>query len=638
MPYKHGTYGVINPSIAKLSEIVDTTPVYFGIAPINLVRGEARETAVNRPVRIRNMAEAKELLGYSGDWSRYTLCEAMALHFNNPLGNVGPIYCLNVLDLAKHKGDQPVAATLAFSNGKAEYAGTDIILDSIRLERPVPEGPKQTVAFRDKGAGKGDKGFDYAKAYAAAGIKLQDGVLTYEPTGVIDEKLLHDGKLYVGLTFTKPGAATHVTVKMNGQVVDDNLDLSKDGDFVLNGQLVEYVAVAEADGTPLHDRALAFECEWTGGDTEETVCMVSTGEGRYYEENVDYTLSYNYDRSAAIFTDVQDALPETVRMTCDTVDPSKVTVAELIGEKTTNGAYSGIAALDLLFMEDGTIPNILAAPGFSDIPEVGKALTNATRHANGHWDSMAMLDLPIVDEEQKPLDTTDKIIKWKAKNHYNDERTKACWPRAIDSNTGNVVHLSTLCVVEQVRADQSHSGIPMETCSNKPVPIRRQYFGETSPNMGFGEAEGNILNEAGITTLKPWASTWVIWGPHTAAYTYGDRDLDARAIFDVTIRMLMHITNSFQLDWAMTVDQPFNRALRDTILNVEREKLDRLVSMGALLGTPTVEFTEEDNTNDDMLQGDFTWSIETTPTPPAKSLTVVVAYTDEGFSVLLGGE
>ena len=48
---------------------------------------------------------------------------------------------------------------------------------------------------------------------------------------------------------------------------------------------------------------------------------------------------------------------------------------------------------------------------------------------------------------------------------------------------------------------------------------------------------------------------------------------------------------------------------------------------------PQVEFSTDDNTDDDIVNGNFTWRIELTPTVPLKSATVIVAYTDAGFSV-----
>ena len=135
-----------------------------------------------------------------------------------------------------------------------------------------------------------------------------------------------------------------------------------------------------------------------------------------------------------------------------------------------------------------------------------------------------------------------------------------------------------------------------------------------------------------------WAGEWVLWGDHTAAYTYG-AEVDPRAIFDVSMRMLMHITNSFQREWSPKIDEPMTRALKDQIINREQEKLDGYVSMGALIGEPKILFLESENSTTDIMNGDFRWDINVTPTPPLKSASVYVAYTDAGFSVYYeGGE
>ena len=108
--------------------------------------------------------------------------------------------------------------------------------------------------------------------------------------------------------------------------------------------------------------------------------------------------------------------------------------------------------------------------------------------------------------------------------------------------------------------------------------------------------------------------------------------MDARAIFDVNIRMLMHITNSFQIDHGTEIDSPMTPQDKDSILNFEKQKLDTLTGIGALIGTPTVEFVETANPITDMMNGDFVWDFDVTNTPPFKSGTARVCYTDEGFA------
>ena len=150
------------------------------------------------------------------------------------------------------------------------------------------------------------------------------------------------------------------------------------------------------------------------------------------------------------------------------------------------------------------------------------------------------------------------------------------------------------------------------------------------------ERAGKELTQNGISTVVAWGGEWVLWGDHTAAYTYG-ADVDPRAIFDTSMRMLMHITNRFQREWSPEIDSPMTRALKDRIINREQEKLDGYVSMGALLGEPVILFLESENSTTDIMNGDFRWDIAVTPTPPLKSASVYAAYTDAGFSVYYEG-
>ena len=102
---------------------------------------------------------------------------------------------------------------------------------------------------------------------------------------------------------------------------------------------------------------------------------------------------------------------------------------------------------------------------------------------------------------------------------------------------------------------------------------------------------------------------------------------------------MYYVSNSFQEEHALTIDKPMTRAMADTIKIREQEKADALANLGALIGTPVVEFKEGENSTDELIQGNFTWSNKHTPTPPFKSGTLKIAYTDEGFNTYYtGGE
>jgi phage tail sheath protein FI len=487
--YLYGAYGHIGQTVAQSAVQAGTVPVYIGTAPVNLVRGYKYLNIINNPVKLSNIGEAQRKLGYSSDWSGFTLCEVFSAHFDNILGNIGPIYVINALDPDNIVSIEKTNA-LTFTGGRAELKSDKIILDSL--------------------------------------------------------------------------------------VLDDLV------------------------------------------------------------EGVDYSVDYNYAKSTAVITALNEASPITgsIEATYQEVDTENFDYNDIIGGVSAAGDYSGIGAVQLLYQEQTAVPNILAAPGWSHIPAVYNALVSASQKINGHWDAFVVADIPVIDGENA-VDTIDKAKAWKTSNAYISERSKIYWPQGID-NLGRIFHLSTLATVEMLRTDFSHNSVPMETPGNKQISIVKLYFGSDSRNRGYDQQTAKGLTSNGISTAVAWGGRWVLWGDHTAAYTYG-ADVDPRAIFDVSMRVLMHITNSFQREWSPTIDKPIDRQLVDRIINREQEKLDALVSMGALIGEPKILFLESENSTTDLMNGDFRWDIPVTPTPPLKSATVYVAYTDAGFSAYFDG-
>lgn len=486
--YKHGAYGVLGESIARASAAAETVPVYIGTAPVNLARAESR-AGVCAPVKIAGMLDAQAKIGMSGDWGSYTLCEAVAAHFDAGGDGIGPIYVINVLDPDAHCAKADTEATLMFSGGKAIVESDKIILDTLRV-------------------GVGESGATYAE-----------------------------------------------------------------------------------------------------GD--------------------DYTVSYNFaaGRATIASADPENPIQGDVACAWREIDPSKVTASEIA---------EAVAAVALLYQEQFAVPNILAAPGWSDVPEVYRALVSGASKINGHWDAYVMADLPLTDAKKKPIDTITAAIAWKDENGYSSERSSVFWPQAADA-TGRAFHLSTLAVAEAMRADAENAGVPFEGWSNRDIPVVRQLFAAGSKSRGFDQVAANQLNERGVSSAVGWGGEWVLWGPHTAAFSHGGSH-DPRATFATGVRMLFHLTNGFQSRWATAIDGPMTLALRDRILNGEQEQLDALVAMGALAGSPTIVFDAADNPGASVAEGDFVFDVAVTPTVPLKSATVRVSYTDAGLSAYVEEE
>ena len=145
--YKHGAYGVIQAVGSRVADESQGAIVYVGTAPVHNVEGGANN--VNKPIVVNNIAEARKYFGYSDEWDKYTLCEAMHVHLENK--GVGPLVFINVLNPATHKASEAGTVSKTPENGRVTIpAAQDIILDSV----VVKNGNTAKI-----------KGTDYAIAY-----------------------------------------------------------------------------------------------------------------------------------------------------------------------------------------------------------------------------------------------------------------------------------------------------------------------------------------------------------------------------------------------------------------------------------------------------------------------------------------
>lgn len=68
--------------------------IVVGTAPVNML--DDPEAAVNTPLLVNTFKEAAAAVGYSSDFAKYTLCEAVSASFQ--VMGISPIVVVNVLD------------------------------------------------------------------------------------------------------------------------------------------------------------------------------------------------------------------------------------------------------------------------------------------------------------------------------------------------------------------------------------------------------------------------------------------------------------------------------------------------------------------------------------------------------------
>lgn len=159
--------------------------VVVGTAPINMAEDAA---LVNTPVLIRSFEEGVKKFGYSDDYRKFTLSEALDVTFK--VFNITPIVFINVLDPKKHRKDM-AEVTVAVVKRRATVDVQGIILP----ELVVKNGETVLAA-----------GTDYVTAFNAEGgleitlLSTQEGAQQLKVSGaVIDQTLVTDADIIGGI-------------------------------------------------------------------------------------------------------------------------------------------------------------------------------------------------------------------------------------------------------------------------------------------------------------------------------------------------------------------------------------------------------------------------------------------------------
>lgn len=106
--------------------------IVVGTAPVNML--DDPEAAVNTPLLVNTFKEAAAAVGYSDDFAKYTLCEAVSASFQ--VMGISPIVVVNVLDPANAKHITELSnKTVQVNDGIAEIDETGILLKKLVVKK-----------------------------------------------------------------------------------------------------------------------------------------------------------------------------------------------------------------------------------------------------------------------------------------------------------------------------------------------------------------------------------------------------------------------------------------------------------------------------------------------------------------------
>lgn len=150
MAYNHGVR-VLEASSAVVAPSMSTAglQVVIGTAPVNMAEDPANCT--NVPILVNSFEEAVAAVGYSDDFAKYTLCEAIDASFR--VVGAAPLVLINVLDPATHN-TAVSSKSYSVSGGQVKLEELGMIPSDLVVtsgETALVAGTDYVVSFDDDG-------------------------------------------------------------------------------------------------------------------------------------------------------------------------------------------------------------------------------------------------------------------------------------------------------------------------------------------------------------------------------------------------------------------------------------------------------------------------------------------------------
>lgn len=338
------------------------------------------------------------------------------------------------------------------------------------------------------------------------------------------------------------------------------------------------------------------------------VVKADGGEGSAYVLDTDYTV-YLSDEHIYVELDARSehAAEESLNIAYDTVKADTVTAALVASNMDT---------IELCMSTAGVIPDLICAPGFSQVSSVAAVMATKAAGINGLFRAKALVD---IDSSASGCTVYSAVSAWKQSKSLVDENEILCWPMVKLGD--RKFHLSTQ-LAGLIASVDAENTCPYESPSNKALKMDGLCL-EAGTAVTQTKAQADVLNNIGVVTaLNFLASGWVAWGNYTACYP---TNTDVKDYFIPVSRMFDWVANTLIQSFWSKLDQPMNRRLIDTIMDSANIWLNGLVGAGYLLGA-RAEMLDADNPTTDLMAGIVRIHVYITPPSPAQEISFILEY------------
>jgi uncharacterized protein len=386
-----------------------------------------------------------------------------------------------------------------------------------------------------------------------------------------------------------------------------------------------------------------------------TIKVQNIAQSTTYVEGADFAV----DRVNGIVNAIGGGLlssGQSVRITCNYADPSKLTDSSLVGTVSSK-VYTGMQNWKLSYGLMGFFPKLLLAPSFGTFVAIGQTAgsQDATTASGMATVAAAMRAMYFLD--CLPLTSPATLLSNRggSGNAWNtsDKRAILCGPQELVNDTGiNPVGISInpangTAVQNLANATHSMPYSPFVAGATAAKDIAQGYWwspsniqiiGALGPDVSIyssfldSASDTNTLNSQGIVTAFQAFGTGIrVWGNRSSGfptYTTPDVFIPIRRTMDV-------IEQSVMLSMMQFLDQPISNGLISSILASCNSFLRILISRGALVAGAAT-YNPAENPSAQIAAGQLVFDIDCIPPPPVERLTFTVFIDTTLLSQLTG--
>ena len=359
--------------------------------------------------------------------------------------------------------------------------------------------------------------------------------------------------------------------------------------------------------------------------------IVVKSEENKLQEGADYIASFDNEGFAVVtlLETGSAAEAESLNISCDRIDPSKVTSGDIVGGYDVSAKKeSGLELIRQVYPLFGMVPGLVTSPGYSKDPVVASVMAAKCLNINGVFTCECIVDLDCTPDGAVSYQDVKTV---KEKSGFSSCHMEPVWPKVRIGD--DVYYYSAIYSALLAYNDIINDDVPNLSASNKTLPITGLCLDdEENSEIVIDQEQANVVNSYGVVTAINW-NGFRSWGNNSAAYP---ATTDPKDHWFCCRRFFSWWGNSFILTYFQKVDDPADFRLIESICDAENIRGNSYVAQGKCAGA-RIEYIEDENPVTDIINGKIQFHQYLAPYPPAEYILNVLEFDPSMLEAALSG-